>query len=349
MIHYLMTDNGIWAFLARVMAKIIIVLIFMLLLCVPMLIYMERRVMASMQARIGPNRVGPFGLLQPYADGLKLFMKEDITPTGVDKIVYYAAPMVLLIPAVTAFAVIPFGTGPHHGTAIAPNTNIGLLFAFAAMSVSVYGIVLAGWASNNKYSLLGALRSSAQMISYELALSLSVIGVLMLSGTLNLVEIIHQQQLPLFLGSEGLLSHFKNWFIFKQPVAFVIYMIAAFAETARIPFDLPEAEGELVAGYHTEYSSMKFATFFMAEYAFVVAHSAIAVSLFFGGWSGPLLPGAFWFLGKLFAIIFFFMWVRSTLPRFRYDQLMNFGWKILLPVGLLNLFLTGIGIVLFQR
>jgi NADH-quinone oxidoreductase subunit H len=344
-----MTDSGIWAFLARTMVKILIVLLFMLLFCVPFLIWMERRVMAFMQARLGPNRVGPFGLLQPIADGLKLFMKEDILPAGVDRVVYYAAPMVLLIPAITTYAVVPFGTSPHHGTAIAPNVNIGLLFAFAAMSVSVYGVVLAGWSSNNKYSLLGALRSSAQMISYELALGLSVMGVIMLAGTLNLVQVVREQQLPLFLGSHGFAEHIKNWYILKQPVAFLIYMIAAFAETARIPFDLPDAEGELVAGYHTEYSSMKFATFFMAEYSFVVAHSAIATCLFFGGWSGPILPGAIWFLVKVFASIFFFMWVRSTLPRFRYDQLMNFGWKVLLPISLANLFLTGIGIILFQR
>jgi NADH-quinone oxidoreductase subunit H len=311
---------------------------------------MERKVIAFMQARVGPNRVGPLGLLQPIADGLKLFMKEDITPAGVDRAVYYAAPMVTLIPAIIVFSVIPFGTAPHRGDAIAPNVNVGFLIAFAAMSLSVYGVVLAGWASNSKYSMLGALRSSAQMISYELALGLSVMGVLMLSGSLNLIEIVRQQQLPLFPGTNGtFLEHVKNWYILKQPLAFVIYVIAALAETARIPFDLPEAEGELVAGYHTEYSSMKFATFFMAEYAFVVAHSALATSLFLGGWSGPLLPGAFWFLLKVFAMIFVVMWIRATLPRFRYDQLMAFGWKALLPLALLNLFLTGVGILLWQR
>jgi NADH-quinone oxidoreductase subunit H len=291
------------------------------------------------------------GLLQPMADAIKLMMKEDITPTGVDRTIFYAAPMVTLIPAIVVFSVIPFGTSPHHGDAIAPNVNVGLLFAFAAMSLSVYGVVLAGWASNNKYSLLGALRSSAQMISYELALGLSVIGVIMLTGSLNLIDVIHTQQLPILphLADNAVLAHFKNWFIFKQPIGFIIYIIAALAETARIPFDLPEAEGELVAGFHTEYSSFKFAIFFMSEYAFVVAHSCLATCLFLGGWSGPLLPGAIWFIVKVFAMIFFFMWVRATLPRFRYDQLMNFGWKALLPIALVNMFLTGVGILVFQR
>ena len=309
--------NDLFQFFFWTAVKIIVVLVYVLAFSVPFLIWMERKVVASMQARIGPNRVGPFGLLQPMADFVKLILKEDITPSGVDRVVYYAAPMVTLIPAMIVFAVIPFGTSPHHGDVVA-NINIGLLFAFAAMSLSVYGVVLAGWASNNKYSLLGSLRSSAQMISYELAL---IPGVPVL----------------------------RNWFIIKQPLAFIIYVIAALAETARIPFDLPEAEGELVAGYHTEYSSVKFAIFFMGEYAFVVAHSCLATCLFLGGWSGPLLPGAIWFLVKVFAMIFFIMWVRATLPRFRYDQLMALGWKVMLPAGLFNLFLTGILIVLFQR
>ncbi|MBW3623681.1 MAG: NADH-quinone oxidoreductase subunit NuoH [Armatimonadetes bacterium] len=345
-----MTGGGIIPFILGAVLRIAVVLLFLLLFCVPFLIWMERRVMALMQARVGPNRVGPFGLLQPIADGIKLFFKEDITPTGVDKVVYYAAPIVVLIPAIVTFSVIPFGSiFPHQGTAIAPGVNVGLLFAFAMMSLSVYGVVLAGWASNNKYSLLGSLRSSAQMISYELTLGLSVIGVLMLAGSLNLMEIVRVQQLPILPGTaDTWLQHFKNWFVFKQPIGFALYLIASMAETARIPFDLPEAEGELVAGFHTEYSSMKFATFFMAEYAFVVAHSALMTVLFFGGWSGPLLPGIFWFLLKVFSIIFFFMWVRSTLPRFRYDQLMNFGWKILLPIALVNVFVTGILISLLN-
>jgi NADH-quinone oxidoreductase subunit H len=338
-------SHDLLVFLFWTIVKIAIVLGYMMLFMVPFLIYMERKIIAFMQARVGPNRVGPFGLLQPIADGLKLFFKEDITPTGVDKWVYYAAPAATIIPALLVYSVIPFGTSPHHGDAVAPNVNIGLLFVFAAMSLSVYGAVLAGWASNNKYSLLGSLRTSSQMISYELAMGLSVIGVIMLSGSLNLLDIVHIQQQHLIAGVPVI----KNWFFIKQPIGFVIYVIAALAETARIPFDLPEAEAELVAGFHTEYSSMKFATFFMGEYAFVTAHSALATIFFLGGWSGPVLPGAIWFLAKVFAMIFFFMWVRATLPRFRYDQLMNLGWKVLLPIALVNLFLTGIGIAIFAH
>lgn len=324
-----------------------------ILLGIPLLIWMERKVIADAQARIGPNRVGPYGLLQPFADGIKLLFKEEITPAGVDKAVYVVAPVVSIIPALSVYAVIPFGgLRPGSGTAIADQVNIGLLFALATMSLAVYGIVLAGWASNSKYSLLGGLRSSAQMISYELSLGLSLVGVLMLAGTLNLVEVVRAQSVPLIPGFPYIL----NWFIFKQPLGFLIYLISAFAESARIPFDLPEAEGELGAGFHTEYSSMKFAMFFMGEYAFVGAHSALATTLFFGGWNGllplslgtPVVPGVLWYLAKVILFIFFFMWVRATLPRFRYDQLMSFGWKVLLPGALINVFLTGVGIILTQ-
>jgi NADH-quinone oxidoreductase subunit H len=323
-----------WALLDS-LVKMVIVLAFVML-AVPMLIWMERKVLADIQARLGPNRVGPYGIIQSFADGIKLFFKEDVVPSRVDKVVYVLAPAISMTCALAIYAVIPFGVfRPRAGTAVAPNVNVALLFVFATMSMAVYGIVLAGWASNSKYSLLGGLRSSAQMISYELALGLSVIGVLMISGSLNIVDIVQAQQKSV-------------WYVFLQPLGFILYMVAAFAETNRVPFDLPEAETELVAGYHTEYSSMKFALFFMGEYAFVLAHAALVTCLFLGGWSGPLLPGIVWYLIKVTAVIYFFMWVRGTLPRFRYDQLMNLGWKVMLPLGLANVFLTGVGLVLWQ-
>jgi NADH-quinone oxidoreductase subunit H len=317
------------------MVKMVIVLGFVMLM-VPMLIWMERKVLADIQARMGPNRVGPYGLLQCFADGIKLFFKEDVIPAKVDKVVYVVAPAVSMTCALAVFSVIPFGgLRPGEGTAVAPDINVGLLLVLATMSISVYGIVLGGWASNNKYSLLGSLRSSAQMISYELSLGLSVIGVLMLSGSLNIVDIVNAQQK-------------STWFLILQPLGFVVYLVSAFAETNRVPFDLPEAETELVAGFHTEYSSMKFAMFFMGEYTFVMAHAALVTALFLGGWAGPVLPGIFWFLLKMFAVIYFFMWVRGTLPRLRYDQLMSFGWKVLLPLGLANVFITGLMLSLWQ-
>ena len=321
--------------LISALVKMVIVLGFVML-AVPMLIWMERKVLADIQARMGPNRVGPYGIFQSFADGIKLFFKEDVIPDRVDKVIYVVAPALSMTCALAVLSVIPFGTlKPGMGTAVAPDINVGLLVILATMSMSVYGIVLAGWASNNKYSLLGGLRSSAQMISYELSLGLSVIGVLMLSGSLNLVDVVKAQQN-------------STWYILLQPVGFVVYLLSAFAETNRVPFDLPEAETELVAGFHTEYSSMKFAMFFMGEYAFVMAHSALMTVLFLGGWSGPLLPGLFWFLAKMSAVIYFFMWVRGTLPRLRYDQLMSLGWKVLLPLALANVFITGIGITLWQ-
>ncbi|HEY3282073.1 MAG TPA: NADH-quinone oxidoreductase subunit NuoH [Armatimonadota bacterium] len=331
-------------FIVAALIKMVIVLVFMLLLMVPFMIWLERKVIADMQIRIGPNRTGPYGLLQPIADGIKLFFKEDVLPANVDRAIYFLAPAINVVPALTLYCVIPFGTlGIGGGTAVT-NVNVGILLAFSLMSVSVYGIVLAGWASNNKYSLLGGLRASAQMISYELSLGLSIIGVLMLAGTLDLMGIAQAQS--------GSFHGFPRWFLFVQPLGFLIYLISAFAETNRVPFDLPEAEGELVAGYHTEYSSMKFAMFFMGEYAFVVAHAAIATTLFLGGWNPIIpaipLPGIVWFGMKIFAFAYFFVWVRATLPRFRFDQLMHIGWKILLPLALVNLFATGIGIVIWQ-
>lgn len=293
------------------------------LLTVAYLTWLERKIVADIQVRLGPMRVGYHGLLQPIADGIKLFFKEDIVPTHADRAIYVLAPAIAIVPAFLSFAVIPFG--PKF---FITDINIGLLYIFAVSSLGIYGIVLAGWSSNNKYSFLGGLRSAAQMISYELSLSLSVIGVLMLSRSLSLVDIVKAQ--------EGF------WFIFLQPVGFLIFLICGVAETNRAPFDLPEAETELVAGFHVEYSSMKFAMFFMAEYANIITVSAMATTLFLGGWQGPWLPPVLWFLIKVFAFIFLFIWLRATLPRFRYDQLMHFGWKVLLPASLANVLISGV-------
>ena len=312
------------------------VVVGVLLLIIAYLIWVERKVIAHMQVRLGPMRVGWHGLLQPIADGLKLIFKEDIIPARASKVVFVLAPVIATVPALMAIAVIPFGdTISIFGKSIdmvITDVNIGILFILAVTSVGVYGVILGGWSSNNKYSLLGALRSSAQMISYELSLGLSLIGVIMISQSLSLVDIVDSQA--------------KYWFVILQPLGFLIYAISAIAETNRCPFDLPEAETELVAGFHTEYSSMKFALFFMAEYANIITVSAVAVTFFFGGWRGPYLPPVVWFLIKMALCIFFFIWLRSTYPRFRYDQLMKFGWKILLPVALLNILITGLVIIL---
>ncbi|MEE9259627.1 MAG: NADH-quinone oxidoreductase subunit NuoH, partial [Candidatus Scalindua sediminis] len=308
----------------------------LLLLVIAYLIWVERKVMAHMQVRLGPMRVGWHGLLQPIADGLKLIFKEDIIPTHASKVLFVLAPVIATVPALMTFAVIPFGdTISIMGYSIdmvITDVNIGILYILAITSVGVYGVLIAGWSSNNKYSLLGGLRSSAQMISYELSLGLSLIGVLMFTQSLSLVDIVNAQS--------------KYWFVFLQPVGFIVYAISAIAEVNRCPFDLPEAETELVAGFHTEYSSMKFALFFMAEYANIITVSAIAVTFFFGGWRGPFLPPIAWFMIKLALCIFFFIWLRSTYPRFRYDQLMKFGWKVLLPVALANILITGVVMVL---
>ena len=308
------------------------VVVGVLLLIIAYLIWVERKVIAHMQVRLGPMRVGWHGLLQPIADGLKLIFKEDIIPAHASKVVFVLAPVISTVPALMAIAVIPFGdTISIFGRSIdmvITDVNIGILFILAVTSVGIYGVILGGWSSNNKYSLLGALRSSAQMISYELSLGLSLIGVIMISQSLSLVDIVNSQA--------------KYWFVILQPLGFLIYAISAIAETNRCPFDLPEAETELVAGFHTEYSSMKFALFFMAEYANIITVSAVAVTFFFGGWRGPFLPPVVWFLIKMALCIFFFIWLRSTYPRFRYDQLMKFGWKILLPVALVNILITGL-------
>ena len=301
-----------------------------LMLMVAYVPLMERKVLGHMQVRHGPRRVGWHGLLQPIADGLKLFFKEEITVSQANKGIYHLAPVIYMTCALVVYAVIPFGNDLKVLGRVIPlhiaDVNIGILYIFALSSLGVYGVVLAGWSSNNKYSLLGAMRASAQMISYELPLGLSVIGVLMLTGSLSMVEIVKAQE--------------NVWFIVLQPLGFLLFLTCAFAETGRTPFDLIECENELVAGYQTEYSSMKFAMFYLAEYTHIVAVSAIAVTLFLGGWRGPFLPPTLWFLIKVLALVFFFIWVRATYPRFRYDQLMKFGWKVLLPLALVNIVVT---------
>ena len=328
----------------------IAVIMFVLLTAIAYTTWLERKVIGHIQSRWGPYLVGPHGLLQPLADGLKFMFKEDIAPLEADSFVYWLAPFLAFLMAFLSIAVIPFGESfsllGHEIKLQITDLNVGLLFIFAVTSLGVYSVALAGWSSNSKYPLLGALRSSAQMISYEVSLTLGVIGVLMMAGTLSLREIVNLQAGLWAHG--GVLSLLPRWNLFLQPVGFLVYFIAAIAETNRIPFDLPEGETELVAGFHTEYSSFKFAIFFMSEYANMITVSAVATLLFFGGWLGPsfgppvvrvLLP-VFWFCLKLFCFLFFYIWVRGTFPRFRYDQLMAFGWKFLLPLGLLNILAT---------
>jgi NADH-quinone oxidoreductase subunit H len=323
-----------------------------LLTAVAYTVWLERKVVGHIQNRWGPTRVGPFGLLQPLADGVKFIFKEDLTPPHVYKPLYIAAPMIALTFALTSIAVIPFGNwvdiGGIHTPLQITDVNIGLLIILGVTSLGVYGVALAGWSSNSKYSLLGGLRAGAQMVSYEVALGLSLVGVLILSGSFSLRDIVQAQ-------SGTYWGFIPRWNIFQgQFVAFFIYLMAAYAETNRIPFDLPEAETELVAGYHTEYSSMKFAMFFMAEYANMITVACLASLLFLGGWSGPLfgppilqavLP-LFWFGLRVFAFLFLYIWVRGTLPRFRYDQLMAFGWKFLLPLAIANIVVTALVVAL---
>src|ERR1700737_1803932 len=381
----------------------VVVLLFVLLTALAYLTWFERKVVAHIQSRWGPYRVGPHGLLQPLADGLKFLFKEDVTPAGADKFVYFLAPVLALSLAITSIAVIPFG--PREFTVFGQptplaitNLNIGLLILFAITSMGVYGVALAGWSSNSKYSLLGGLRSSAQMISYELTLTMSVVGVILMAGTFNLREIIESQ----YNARWGILG----WNIFPQILGFLCFYIAAVAETNRVPFDLPEAESELVAGFHTEYASFKFAMFFIAEYTSMITVSSLCAIMFFGGWLSPfpaswtftqflpsliLIPfglwviwdgiryetifgkvilaglgtviaglgvlfilfpavnhfvqGPFWLLSKIFVFLFVYVWMRGTLPRFRYDQLMAFGWKLLLPVAIVNVILTATAIL----
>jgi NADH-quinone oxidoreductase subunit H len=334
--------------------KIVIALL-VLLTAVAYTVWLERKVVGHIQNRWGPTRVGPFGLLQPLADGIKFLFKEDLTPPHVYKPLYIAAPMIAVTCALTSISVIPIGNwisvgGIRTSLQIA-DVNIGLLIVLGITSLGVYGVALAGWSSNSKYSLLGGLRASAQMVSYEIALGLSLVGVLILAGSFSLRDIVDAQA-----------GHFwgfiPKWNIFYgvQIVGFFIYLTAAYAETNRIPFDLPEAETELVAGYHTEYSAMKFAMFFMAEYANMITVACLATVLFLGGWQSPLreeewlhapavvmvILQVFWFVAKIFVFLFIYIWVRGTLPRFRYDQLMAFGWKFLLPLAIANLVITGL-------
>ena len=342
---------SIGTFILVSVIKIVIALV-LLLTAVAYTVWLERKVVGHIQNRWGPTRVGPFGLLQPLADGAKFIFKEDLTPPHVYKPLYIAAPMLALVFALTSISVIPVGNWITVGGIQTPlqitDVNIGLLIILGVTSLGVYGVALAGWSSNSKYSLLGGLRASAQMVSYEIALGLSLIGVLIMAGSFSLRDIVDAQG-----------GHFwgfiPRWNIFQgQIVAFFIYLMAAYAETNRIPFDLPEAETELVAGYHTEYSAMKFAMFFMAEYANMITVACLASLLFLGGWHGPLfgppilqaiLP-LFWFGLKVFAFLFLYIWVRGTLPRFRYDQLMAFGWKFLLPLAIANLIITALIVAL---
>jgi NADH-quinone oxidoreductase subunit H len=341
LMHEQRPNNVFWSEYIVWPAIQIVVVLFIVLTIIAYLVYLERKVSAFIQARLGPMRVGPWGLLQPLADGLKLLLKEDIIPIKADRAVFMIAPIVSVVAALVVLAVIPWGAA----WATIANVNIGLLFILAVSSVSVLGLVLAGWSSNSKYSLLGALRSSAQMVSYEIGMGLSLIGALMFARTLSMSAIVDAQQ------ADGV------WYVFLQPLGFLIYMVSALGETNRAPFDLPEAESELVAGYHTEYSGFRWALFFMAEYSGMIVTSAVAVTLFLGGWQFPGLnlvknPTLFVilsvgiFAAKIFVLIYAYMWFRWTWPRYRYDQLMELGWKWMIPAGLANIVLTGIWYVL---
>lgn len=299
--------------------------------------YFERKVIGHMQVRLGPMRVGPHGILQPVADMVKLFFKEDIIPANADKPVFWFAPVIIIFAALSSTAVIPF----FDGFVIA-NINVGLLYLFAMSSLAAYGVVMAGWASNSKYSFLGGLRSSAQVISYEVSMGLSLVGVMILSGSLNLTDIVKAQQ-----------QYWFGMYLFPQILGYFVFLVSMFAETNRTPFDLPEAESELVAGYFTEYSGMRFALYYAAEYIGMIVMSSIAVVCFWGGWTLPpvltnavpalaAVPGIVWFLGKVYLHIFLFYWVRATVPRYRYDQLMSLGWKVLIPLALVNIVVTSL-------
>jgi NADH-quinone oxidoreductase subunit H len=339
------------AYYIAMVAKVLVAFVFVLL-TVAYATYAERKIIGHMQVRLGPMRTGWHGLLQPIADGVKLFFKEEIIPSQASKFAFLLAPLVALVPAFISFAVIPFGdkvtvfgyTVPlqiaaYYDQAGAQvfDINVGVLYILAMASLGVYGIVLAGWASNSKYSLLGGLRSAAQMVSYELAAGLAIISIFMLSESLSLQKIVADQ-------ANG------AWYVFKQPIAFVIFFICSLAEINRTPFDIPEAETELVSGFCTEYSSMKYAMFFMAEYANMVTVCAVTTTLFLGGWHGPaFLPGWFWFVAKVYFLIFCCMWIRATYPRYRYDQLMRLGWKVFLPLTLLNVVGTALWVMFVSK
>jgi NADH-quinone oxidoreductase subunit H len=324
---------------------LIVIVLVGVLTTVAYIVLLERKVQAWVQVRLGPMRVGPHGILQPVADILKLILKEDITPVRVDRAVYTLAPILVMVPALIAFAVIPFGKATTIFGVSVPlyvaDVNVGLLYIVSVASIGVYGIILGGWASNSKYPLLASLRASAQLISYEVAVTMILVSMIVTAGSLSMVRIVEAQQ------SMGV------WFLFIQPVAFVVFMIGGLAETNRAPFDLPEAESELVAGFHTEYSGMRFALFFLAEYANMIVVSCVATTLFLGGWLPPFpnvswlaffgfVPGWAWFLLKAFLFLYVFLWIRATLPRYRYDQLMRVGWKVLIPLAIANLVVTGV-------
>lgn len=309
-----------------------------LLMAAGWLVYCERRLLGWFQIRLGPNRAGPFGLLQPVADILKLLTKEDLVPAGADRIIFLYAPAVVAATALLIFAVVPFGSAwtlwGRKIPLVISDINVGLLYAFALSSLGVYGVALGGWASNSKFSLMGGLRAVAQMISYELSLGLSLVPVVMLAHSFSLVDIVNAQ---------------ANYpFILVQPHTFLIFFLSATAEIKRIPFDLPEAENELVAGYHTEYSGMRFGLYFLGEYVTMVVLGALVAVFFLAGWRGPVLPPMVWFMAKVILVVFVMIWMRATLPRLRYDQLMQLGWKILVPAALLNIIITG-GIVLLLK
>ena len=316
----------------------IAVLLNAILVAVTFLVLMERKVIAWAQSRLGPMRVGPQGILQAIVDPIKLILKEDITPARADKFVFTLAPIMSLVPALVAFAVIPFGPDPLYYIV---DINVGLLFLVSVTSIGVYGIILGGWASNSKYPLLASLRASAQLISYEIAVTMTLVSMILTAGTLSMVGIVEAQR------DAGI------WFGFIQPVALVLVFIGGLAETNRVPFDLPEAETELTGGFHTEYSGMRFSLFFLAEYANIMVISAIIVVMFLGGWMRPfpsvaalslldMIPSWIWFVSKVFVFLYIFIWIRATLPRYRYDQLMRLGWKVLLPIAIANLVLTGV-------
>jgi len=318
----------------------IIVIFALVMLVVAYLTLLERKVLAHMQIRLGPMFAGWHGILQPIADGLKLFFKEDIITKEADKLFYFLSPALSIVPTIMIFAVIPFGDETTlWGLLKEPvklsitELNIGLLYVFAMGGLSTYGVVFGGWSQNNKYALLGGVRAAAQLISYEVAFTLSVFGVVLLAGSLNLVDIVNKQK--------------DMWYIVYQPIGFLLFLIASVAELKRTPFDLPEAESELVAGFHADYSSMKFAMFFMAEYASIIVCSCMGTVLFLGGWHGPsFLPPFVWYMLKVFVLMYIIIWLRATYPRLRYDQLMKFGWKVMIPLGFVNIFATAIVLIL---
>ncbi len=345
-----MEQAPLWAVVLITVIKGLIVLVGLLVASAYLTTWLERRLIARFQLRLGPNRVGPFGLLQPLADGLKLALKENFMPQEADRFIFLLAPALSMLAAFVAFAVIPYG--PTHVQLLGvrlfqiADPNVGILFVLAVSSIGIYGIILGGWAGGSKYSLLGGLRSSAQMISYELAVGLTIVGVILLAGTLKLSVIVEQQT------SGTIWGFLPRWNIFLQPLGFLLLLIGGTAETNRAPFDLPEAEHELVGGFHTEYGGMRFASFFIAEYANMVIAASVITTLFLGGWDGPFveqvpLLGVVWFALKVFAFMFLFIWMRATIPRVRYDQLMSIGWKLLIPLALLNLTVTAVIVMIW--